>query len=287
MNRLSPLSVRSRILGFVLFGATALGITAGVGCAKSDSTTRHSARGEECSTTSDCNDGLSCVPRAGAGGGVCVQGDFKVSPTAKECAVIQCSQATDCCPTPPASCASEQQSCNQGVTSACDYVNRYCKCDGSKWSCDNGSCKSQCSTTADCAVGTCMGGQCVQCTDDAQCTNGNVCNNNLCTPPCKSDTDCSSFNRCTDGKCVASGCETDRECIAATKNVTAVCKSNACLVPCQTDLECGNPQDYHFYSCIKNQCIYVGCQTDKECQLYLGTTGTTQHGQIVCRDKQK
>ncbi len=278
-----------KILAFVFFASTAVGLTL-IGCKSSDSTTvRHSARGEECATTNDCADGLSCVPRAGAGGGVCVQGDFKVAPTAKECAVIQCATATDCCPkTFPTNCASEQQSCAQGVTSACTYYDRYCKCDGTKFSCDNSACRSRCTTTTDCGgIGTCTNGQCVQCTDDSQCTGGTVCNNNVCTPPCTTDTDCSSFNRCTDGRCTASGCETDRECIAATKNVTAVCKSNACLVPCQTDLECGNPQDYHFYSCIKSQCIYVGCQSDKECQLYLGQAGGTHTGQIVCRDTAK
>ena len=60
-----------------------------------------------------------------------------------------------------------------------------------------------------------------------------------------------------------------------------------CVVPCQSDLECGNPEEYTFYSCIQNQCIYVGCQTDKECQLYLGGGAQPggKHQQIVCRDK--
>lgn len=277
-----------KILAFVLFASTVIGITQ-TGCSKSsDSTVRHSARGEECGTTNDCADGLSCVPRTGAGGGVCVQGEFKVAPTAKECAVIQCGAPADCCPkTVSATCQQEQQSCMQGITSACDYYNKNCVCDGSKFLCESGSCKAHCTTTTDCGgIGQCTSGKCVQCTDDSQCTGGNLCNNNVCTPPCTSDTDCSSFNRCTDGRCTASGCASDRECIAATKNVTAVCTKNACVIPCATDLECGNPQDYHFYSCIKNQCIYVGCASDKECQLYLGQQGGGTHsGQIVCRDK--
>jgi Cys-rich repeat protein len=261
------------------------------GCKSSDSTARQSSRGEECQTTADCAGNLACVPRPNnAGGGICVDGQFNVAPTNKECVVIECTQASDCvqpgaCPT---SCPTYQMECSQGIQSACTTYQQLCGgCSASHWACDNGTCKTQCTTAADCGIGNaqCTNGQCVQCTDDSQCTNGNVCNNNICTPPCMSDTDCSSFNRCTNGKCTKAGCASDRECIAATKNVTAVCKSNTCVVPCQTDLECGNPESYNFYSCIKNQCIYVGCQTDKECQLYLGQQGGTHHGQIVCQDK--
>jgi hypothetical protein len=115
-----------------------------------------------------------------------------------------------------------------------------------------------------------------------------VCAHNQCVPPCTTDSECPSFNRCSEGKCVDAGCSSDRECVAATKNVEAVCKDKKCVVPCQTDLECGNPQEYRFYSCIRNQCIYVGCESDKECQLYLGQSfnpGTGQKHEIVCRDR--
>jgi hypothetical protein len=284
-----------KILSFVLLAAVVVGLTTAVGCANNNnnsSSPRRSQRGEACETTADCNDGLSCVPRTGGGGGVCVQGEFKVTPTAKECAVVQCAQASDCCQmlASATTCATYQTECNQGSTVACTDYQTYCQCHPEKYSCDNGTCRSVCTKDTDCG-GTlkCSSGQCIQCSDDSQCTGGTVCTNSLCVAPCKSDTDCSSFNVCDgSGHCTAGGCQTDRECIAETKNVTALCKSNACVVPCQTDLECGNPQDYHFYSCIKNQCIYVGCDTDKECQLYLGAQGNgTTHGQIVCRDKQQ
>jgi len=85
---------------------------------------------------------------------------------------------------------------------------------------------------------------------------------------------------------VESGCQTDRECIAATRNVEATCgKDGKCVVACQTDLECGNPKDYSFYSCISGQCTYVGCASDKECELYMGSSGTGSQGRVVCRDK--
>ena len=285
---------KHRLSSIALFTIAALAAAsfAATGCnSSSNNDPRKSKKGEVCETTSDCADQLSCVPRATAGGGgVCVQGEFKVAPTAKECAVIQCQQPVDCCPTPPPSCVSYDQQCKQGSMTACDEYNRYCKCDGAKFACNNGACSAQCQTNTDCFGGTCSNGACIQCQDDSGCTNGNVCSSSgQCVPPCQTDTDCPSFNRCDTGKCVDSGCASDRECIAATKNVTATCaKDKTCVVPCDTDLECGNPEEYKFYSCIKSQCVYVGCASDKECQLYLqgqsGQTGTT-HGQIVCRDK--
>lgn len=276
----------------IAFLAAAAALFTNVGCSKNDTTTdRKSQKGEECQTTNDCADNLSCVPRAGnAGGGVCVTGEFKVAQTAQVCAVVECAQATDCCPTTNAAqCQSYQQGCNQGITSDCTYYNQFCKCDGSKYQCNNGSCKSVCSTNTDCLNGgTCQNGQCVQCTQDSNCTNGYVCNNGTCAPPCRNDADCPSFNTCDgNGHCSdTGGCTDDRECIAATKNVTAKCGGDGtCVVPCSTDLECGNPENYNFYSCIKNQCVYVGCKTDKECELYMGQTGNPTKGKIVCQDK--
>jgi len=274
-------------------------VSLAAGC-KSNSTTvdaRKSSKGEVCQTTNDCADGLDCVPRANQPGGLCVKGEFNVAPTAKECAVIECAQPIDCCPPTPAGidCTTLNSEClTSGPTSSyCSEYKTYCACDGSKYACTNGSCQSVCQTATDCGGGTyqCTGGKCVQCSNDSQCTGGDVCSElGACVPPCKTDTDCSAFNRCASGHCSATGgCQTDRECIASTKNVTATCaKDGTCVVPCQSDLECGNPEEYRFYSCISNQCIYVGCGSDKECQLYLGaaTGGGTKHQQIVCRDKQ-
>ncbi len=280
------------VMGFMSLGL-------GAGC-KGTSTTvdvRKSSKGEVCQTTNDCADGLDCIPRASGSGGLCVKGEFNVAPTAKTCAVIQCAQPVDCCPTTPAGidCTTLNSECQQfGPTSSyCTEYKNYCACDGSKYACTSGSCQSVCQTATDCGGGTfqCNAGKCVQCTSDAQCTGGNVCSEHgACVPPCKSDTDCSAFNRCTGGHCSATGgCQTDRECIASTKNVTATCaKDGTCVVPCQSDLECGNPEEYRFYSCVQAQCIYVGCASDKECQLYLGSAGSSgggKHQQIVCRDK--
>lgn len=271
---------------YALFGAFAA-LLSTAACSKNDAAPRKSLKGEACQTTADCNGNLSCVPRPNASGGICVTGEFKVSQTAKECAVVQCAQPADCCPPPSASCQTYQQGCQQGIQADCTYYNQYCKCDGSKFQCNGGTCKAVCTSSSDCVTGgTCQNGQCVQCTSDSNCSNGYVCNGGKCEPPCRNDADCPSFNTCDNGHCVDNGgCQSDRECIASTKNVTAQCKSGTCVVPCDTDLECGNPEAYNFYSCIKHQCVYVGCDSDKECELYMGQIGSTSHGKIVCQDK--
>lgn len=274
------------------------------GC-KSDPVVRASQKGEECQTTSDCSSPLSCVPAPSGNGGICVVGVFHVAATAKECAIIACAQPVDCCPTVPTGidCVSLNMQCMTGgpMSFSCNEYKQYCQCDGSKFSCDNGACHSHCNTDPDCNGGSntgpykCASGQCSLCLTDADCRSGDTCNTSVgeCQPPCQGDGDCAGFERCTDGKCAASGCKSDRECVAATKNVEAKCgKDTKCTVPCQTDLECGNPKEYSFYSCIASVCTYTGCDTDKDCELYItgGSDAGTPFGKkthIVCRDKAK
>lgn len=246
-------------------------------------------------STDDCSAGLSCLPAPGGGGGVCVTGEFKVSQTAKECAIIQCTQSIDCCPTPPATCPQLAAACADGggSPSACAQYNALCKCDALRYDCTEGRCRARCNIDSECG-GTlrCSGGKCVECVDDSTCATGFTCINGACQAPCQGDGDCPAFNRCAAGKCVESGCQTDRECVAATRNVEATCGTDGkCIVPCQTDLECGNPKAYNFYSCINRQCVYVGCASDKDCLLYY--TGFSDAGianpngktHVLCRDK--
>jgi Cys-rich repeat protein len=165
-------------------------------------------------------------------------------------------------------------------------------CDATKYNCDNGKCSSRCNTDRDCfgqAQRCDPNGKCVECLSDSNCAMGETCQNEFCQAPCTSDGDCPAFNRCNNGQCVSSGCKTDRECIAATKNVEAKCGSDGkCTIPCQSDLECGNPKEYAFYSCISNQCVYVGCDTDKDCELYYtggSDAAPPQHTHFICRNK--
>ena len=63
------------------------------------------------------------------------------------------------------------------------------------------------------------------------------------------------------------------------RNVDAKCANGKCSLACQTDIECGNPKAYHFYSCVKNECVYVGCEKDKDCELF--TTGGSDAGGVT------
>jgi len=245
-----------------------------------------SQKGESCRVRSDCQSGLACVSQ------VCITGEFSISETANECAIIECSQASDCCPTLSSQCQYYQQDCQQGSQSACEYFDQMCKCNPQDWSCEQGACRAHmtCSQTKPCPGNwQCHwdSSTCFECMEDSNCFEGKVCWANQCVNKCNLDSDCPGFHRCQDSICVESGCQSDRECAAATKNALAVCVDQKCLEPCQTNLECGDPEHgFTFKACINGQCTYVGCETDKECQLYLGQTGDGQHTQIVCRPMQ-
>lgn len=296
--------------------------SANSGCGDEDPTAATPARlarkGEACQTTNDCAGGLACLPSPSTSGGVCVVGVFNVPQTAKECAIIECKQAADCCETPPSSCPSLKASCEsqrdagvQEPINECSSYESLCVCDPAKRDCENGKCVVKCVNDSTCAIngggGRCLGGKCAQCASDDDCGGPEselTCVSGKCQAPCQGDGDCPGFDRCLAGKCVEGGCHSQRECIAATRNVEATCGTDGkCIIPCQTDLECGNPKGYSFYSCVSGQCLYMGCDSDKDCRLLLGSgssgssgsSGTSSSGgssgalsskqHVVCREK--
>jgi hypothetical protein len=268
------------------------------GCGKSDSaTTRASHRGEACQVTNDCLEGLACAPLPN-GGGFCVTGEFHVRVTAKDCAVVECASAADCCDDSlAAGCAQLRSLCyaDAGVSSsqACSQYFSQCGCETGRVDCEVGRCVSKCTLDSDCtsagAGRRCSGGKCVACATDGDCPGGQQCATGVCHPGCSTDGDCTGFDRCVAAKCLASGCQADRECVALTRNVDARCGTDGkCIVPCETDLECSSPTSYNFYSCIDKECTYVGCESDKDCRLFYGgltdaALGPKQHA--VCRDR--
>ena len=151
----------------------------------------------------------------------------------------------------------------------------------------------KCTDDASCANsgggGKCLGGKCGQCATDTDCGGSSsdlMCVSGKCKPPCQGDGDCSGFDRCLQGRCIEGGCQTNRECIAATRNVEATCGTDGkCIVPCQTDLECGNPKGYTFFSCVGGQCLYMGCESDKDCRLLFGSGAGSSGG--TSRDDQQ
>jgi hypothetical protein len=300
--------------------AGALVASSNSGCGDEDPTAgvpaRLARKGEACQTTNDCAVGLACLPSPSTNGGVCVLGVFNVTQTAKECAIVECQQARDCCElAPSAGCESLKQSCEDydaglgGSPNACSQYQQLCVCDPAKRDCELGKCVVKCTDDSMCSGngggGKCLGGKCAQCASDDDCGGSRgelICLSGKCQVPCQGDGDCPNFDRCLQGKCIAGGCQTNRECISATRNVEATCGMDGrCIIPCQTDLECGNPKGYSFYSCVGGQCLYMGCESDKDCRLLLGgslssgssgTSGTTSSGgtlgpkqHVVCRDK--
>jgi hypothetical protein len=290
-------------LGLVISVGVAASISGGCGDDDPalDAPARPARKGEACRTTNDCTAGLACLPNAAGNGGVCVVGVFAITPTGKECAIIECKQVSDCCTPNSARCQTLHQSCENfdaglgGNPTACAEYEKDCTCDPSRRDCQDGQCVVKCVDNDSCGSSgdapICLAGKCVQCAKSSDCQNNSLaCWNGKCQVPCQADGDCTGFDRCVQGKCLAGGCQTDRECVAATRNVEARCGTDGkCILPCQSDPECGNPKDYAFYSCVGGQCRYMGCESDKECNLLLGAgTGGTSGGlganqEVVCR----
>lgn len=269
---------------------------AGAACKDDETPARNlSRKGEACNVTNDCAQGLACLPIPGGSIGVCTIATFNVAETAKECAVVECTAVEDCCPPRSATCSTLDQRCRAGDSDSCASFRAICECKKERLECEQNRCVTTCTIDPECQLVNpsqkCIGGRCAQCGEDADCPfDGQSCINGSCRSPCETDGDCAGFARCVTGRCVDSGCQTDRECVAATRNVEARCGTNGkCKVPCQTDLECGNPKDYSFFSCIRNECTYVGCQSDKDCRILLtgpsdaSTIGPNEH--VVCRDR--
>jgi Cys-rich repeat protein len=261
---------------------------------------RPAGKGEACRTTADCVAPFVCVPSSSTsslGGGVCGTGVFPVKPSAKQCLQVQCRLSSDCCGQ-DGTCQQYEYECqlnptgpDGGPSTYCDWVSHYV-CDDTAAACkmtcdpnqtDAGAGAFRCPfPTAVCS----SAGFCVQCATSDHCPRGQVCTNGRCATDkgCVSDAECPGFSRCQSGACVPSGCKTDRECVAATKNVEATCKNGACIIPCATDLECGSPTNYRLISCVNGQCTNTGCDSDKDCELF--QTGGADAGvapRVSCR----
>lgn len=237
--------------------------------------------GESCTSRADCAPGLACFS------GRCAQGSSGLEPTGKECVLIECREAVDCCPTPLSSCPTYEAEClaNPGST-YCTTFEQNCVCDGSDYDCSANQCVYvQCREPVDCCPlpPTSCATYEAECEIDPAseyCTifeqncvcDGSTyeCANNTCSArrACTSDTNCLSTQVCDveAGFCV--GCLLDTDCPQG-----ATCAGNVCTAGCERDEECPI-----FNQCIDAQCVDVGCQTDRECKVYTGDI------QAVCED---
>lgn len=259
-----------------------------------------SSRQESCSKTSDCNDGLICQPTAQ--GGVCVQNEYPVEATNKECIAVQCAEDVDCCDDfEPAigedACTDAAAACAEDDTSfECQTYEEFCVCN---LTCQDKQCLPKpevCETDDDC-LGAATGplcdpsGKCVEClttAEDCNADDGETCVDGECIDACKIDEDCGVFEACNTktGLCAYSGCKSDRECILLTENADSVCEKQgkaefpSCIVPCEKNSECGE-----LNVCQDGQCVYLGCEKNTDCINLLKIQGRLQEGDTAeCRD---
>jgi len=111
------------------------------------------------------------------------------------------------------------------------------------------------------------------------------CEDSLCVQDrsCKTDNDCVTAGlakTCDGGRCVE--CTVDKDCDV--KN-DETCEKGVCHKPCEQNEECGL-----FEECQKGDCVYVGCQSDRECILAASRgaqtgnnngSGGTSNGQLA------
>lgn len=152
----------------------------------------------------------------------------------------------------------------------------------------------------------CENGKCIYlgCLSDAECdevygavteATGRVyrCNKNgaygypECTPTCSNAEDCNLYgegstqyaydldnNKCENGFCVYTGCNSDAECEVSTYSSDYKCIEQdysgktlkICIIPCKTAADCANsvyPEEY--YECRNSQCIAKSCESDEWC----------------------
>jgi hypothetical protein len=272
-----------------------------------------SRRGLGCSVKNDCAEGLSCIR------GVCETVSFGLSPTGKECVQIDCQTRADCCQGRgsqlPEKCRSRAALCLEQlpgcVAEACTR-SRDCagggvcvgrcaissgECSGNvdclANKCAGGACTlnfTACSSDAECAANTCVGGTCAcdnptyspghpLCTEP-ECDDACLwaCEASRCVIPtaCGGDEDCfGSKPVCVDGTCAECGASAD--C-----SFEKVCTLGSCETPCRADSHCGM-----FEACQAGECLYVGCRSDRECNLVpdvraLGLTSGTDTRLLRC-----
>ena len=225
---------------------------------------------ESCTSNTDCAD-------------PCVEGFCAVSGFA-------CVSDLDCnpgtCSTRYCSCANPDYNPGSAICTDPDCVNLCTlKCSEERCVQDN-----SCETDDDCPLSNlsiCSAGSCVQCVtdDDCETSEGEECRSNVCTKPCIANEQCPLFHSCSDGDCVETGCQSDRECVLAANmggqngglsnqdaRLSKCLPSDedpqikACKVPCENDGACAS----EFQICDAGYCRFIGCETDDECRGYLG-----------------
>jgi len=248
---------------------------------------------------------------------VCVQNDFNIAVTAKQCDRIDCSVDTDCCGSrplvAPARCANYESICQTPNLPGCQPF-LSCTDDSTcgAGTCGMGTCTfgGSCATTADCDSNTCVGSLCTLtnnfCDSLTPCTNfTNSCSTRRCSctnpeydfaNPICDDEDCTDVCnlRCREEMCVVdNSCEEDIDCAPFGLEH---CNAGTC-VECEADSDCEDedhecrdnecvaPCKYNeecplFHQCQSGDCVATGCTSDRECVLALSEGNLGQDARL-------
>lgn len=248
------------------------------GCSGGDSFRRGIA-GESCRARNDCADGLACLRE------VCIPAGTDLSVTGRACYRVECDGDADCCASfvPDPNCSVYEADC-QADPSDCEAFHALCQCNRA---CDAELCVDvgpSCSDDLECPAFTtpfCVSSRCVQCREHGDCVGENArCVEGTCKDPCATDENCPLLHACEAGVCVASGCQTDRECAFVLGDDRARCAEGACFVGCEDNAECDSAS---FEVCHQGRCTFAGCETDAECRALLGLSETNGSVRAECR----
>jgi hypothetical protein len=149
--------------------------------------------------------------------------------------------------------------------------------------CVQGKCAAvnTCTTDADCFSGLgnfCVNGTCASCRTDTDCGSNFQCVSGTCKTGCTKNEECPLLQTCEGGKCVESGCQSDRECIGVTKNRLAKCVDKKCSVACENAGDCDV-----FVACQSGTCVFIGCETNDECRYLLDNFTPSSNVTAVCQ----
>ena len=179
----------------------------------------------DCVEDADCDDGVFCNGDETCVDGACVAGDPPCDPDMQRCdedddiCIDLCETDEDCddddlCTTD----ACVEGECVRTLVVECEDDGLFCTgeeaCDPDTGECVSGGDPCE----ADGLLCDEENDGCVECFEDADCAEGEVCQDGVCVEPiteCETDADCAEGEVCDDGVCIeapAVECETDADC---------------------------------------------------------------------------
>lgn len=125
--------------------------------------------------------------------------------------------------------------------------------------------QKECITNEDCSDNLICSseGTCVQCNNNSDCVEDEVCHRNFCmTPTCQVDEDCPINQVCENHVCVNQSCQNDQDCPVDHNCTNGACVPNI-IYMCDEDNPCPNQHQV----CENNICVTHPdyCQQDQDC----------------------